>query len=269
VDVIQNLMYLLLQSKTLLLFLFITLFYDAICYENDTLTTIVTTTDPTTKLPIVYNCRTQKVSCGCSAENVKLTPGRIIGGEEAVSNSWSMIVSIRLNDFDQHSCGGSILTQFYILTAAHCVDRASVMDISIIAGVHNRIEDFPTIRYVQDVYIHPNWNRNDGTFRNDIAILRIFPPLNVDGNGNIARTCVSHVNSLNEIVNFPPNGNHLAIIGWGATQYGNSSISDTLEQASVYVIDNDDPICQQSIYDVKKQFCTGAYGGGNDKCCYY
>jgi secreted trypsin-like serine protease len=187
---------------------------------------------------------------------------RISGGEEAVPHSWSMTVSVRLNDSEQHSCGGSILSQSYILTSAHCVDSALPLEVSIAAGMHNRIEDFSIIRYAHKIFIHPNWNRSDGTYQNDIAILYLLPPLPVDGNDNLARTCVPYTSSLNESVNYLSDGSHLIIVGWGSTENNNNDMSVTLQQASMYTRDNNDSICSQSIYDTEKQFCAEIQRGG-------
>jgi secreted trypsin-like serine protease len=229
---------------------------------------MVTTTDSIANLTTTYECNIDKVSCGCSIENVVLSTMRIIGGEEAVPHSWAMAVPILLNDLATYSCGGSILTESHILTSAHCIDGKSLIEMFIVAGIHDQIQDFPVIRYVHDIYIHPNWNGSDGTYRNDIAVLRIFPPLPIDGNFYLARTCVPYISSLNEAVNYPSNGSHLAIIGWGSTQYGNDTISNTLQQASLYMVDNNDPICVESIYDVEKQFCAGMQGRGKEKYLY-
>jgi hypothetical protein len=229
---------------------------------------IATTIDSTTNPSITYKCNPFTASCGCSEENVELSLTRIIDGEEAVPYSWTMAVSVRLNNSEEHSCGGSILTGTYILTSAHCVDGASVGEVSIAANMHNRIEDFSMIRYAHNIYIHPNWTGSDGTYQNDIAILYIFPPLPSSNNGNYARTCVPYLSSPNQTVNYPMNGSHLVIVGWGSTQYGNNHMSDTLHQASVYMIDNNDPTCLESIYDVEKQFCAGMQGRGNEKCLY-
>lgn len=224
-----------------------------------------TSTNSITNLNEIYECNVYDVSCGCSMENVVLSSTRIIGGEEAVPYSWSMAVSIRLNDSITHSCGGSILTESYILTSAHCIDGAPVAEISVVAGIHNLIEEFTRYHYVHDIYIHPNWNGSDGTYRNDIALLYIFPPLRVDGNEKVSQTCVPYINPLNTIINYPSNGSHLIVIGWGSTEYDNNSMSDTIQQVSVHTIDNNDSICSQSIYDVEKQFCAGIQSGGNDE----
>ncbi|CAF3413027.1 unnamed protein product [Rotaria sp. Silwood1] len=216
--------------------------------------------DSITNRAITYKCNRLMVSCGCSKENVELSSAKIIGGEEAIPFSWSMIVSIRLNNFDEHSCAGTILTESYILTSAHCVAGTLVWDVSIAAGMHNRITDFSMIRYVTEIYIHPNWSGNDGTYRNDIAILRISPPLSMPGILGLTRICVPYINSMAETVNYPSTGSHLVIVGWGSTQYDYNSTSDTLQQTSIYMIDNNDPICQESIHDVEKQFCAGMSG---------
>ena len=214
---------------------------------------------------VTYACDQLKASCGCSGENVILNRARIVGGEEAVPFSWTMSVSIRLNDTTDHACGGSILSASYILTSALCVDGAVPNDISIAAGIHNLEEDFLALRFVQEVYIHPDWNRSDGSYRHDIALLRIFPPLNVDANGFLARTCVPYLSSPDERVNYPREGSDVTVVGWGATEYGRRGTSVTLQQATVSVIDNNASICQHSVHDVKSQFCADMPGKGNPR----
>ena len=228
--------------------------------------TMETTTDLLTNQSTTYGCKKSEEPCGCSSENVVLSSMKIIGGEEAVRHSWAMSVSIRLNNSNIHSCGGSILTPTYILTSAHCIAGASLLEISIAAGMHNRIEDFFTVRYGFNIYIHPNWNGSDSTYQNDIALLYILPPLPVDGNYRFARTCIPYISSWNETINYPSNGSHLVLVSWGATQYDNNIMSDTLQQASLYTIDNNDPTCLQSIYDAKTQFCAKMQEGGNNRC---
>lgn len=203
-----------------------------------------------------YECDIQKVRCGCSVRNVVLSSTRIIGGEEAVPHSWSMTVSVRLNNSEQHSCGGSILSQSYVLTSAHCVNDALPLKVSVAAGMHDLIQDFFPLRYVHEIFIHPNWNRSDDTYQNDIAILYLLPPLPVDGSENLVRTCVPYTSSMNDT--------HLAIVGWGSTQNDNNSMSATLQQASMYTQDTDDSLCSQTIYDAEKQFCARMQRGGKE-----
>ncbi|CAF0857061.1 unnamed protein product [Adineta ricciae] len=208
-------------------------------------------------VPTTYECSVHSTSCGCSGENVKLSSTRIFGGEEAVPYSWSMVVSIHFNDSDEPSCTGSILTGSYVLTSAGCVDGASEMDLHIVAGVHNRLEDFPTIRYVQKIHIHPDWNRSDHTYGNDIALLYVFPPLPINGRGNPALTCVPHINSLTESVNYPLQGSQLVMVGWGSAGDDSHAMSETLQQVSIDVSNKNDPNCIKNVRDADKQFCAG------------
>lgn len=46
-------------------------------------------------------------------------PGRIVGGGDAESGQFPYQISLR--NRNSHTCGGSILNEKWILTAAHCV----------------------------------------------------------------------------------------------------------------------------------------------------
>ena len=96
---------------------------------------------------------------------------RIVGGYEVVRNSHPHQVALLLDFADGSSlCGGSILTPFTILTAAHCVEGGLYSALAI-AGAHNRlvIESTQQRIYQEGYLIHENWDTN--TITNDIALL--------------------------------------------------------------------------------------------------
>merc|ERR1712038_481854 len=51
----------------------------------------------------------------CGIEGPARKEGRVVGGVEATEHAWP--------------CGGSIISESYVLTAAHCADGASYFDI--------------------------------------------------------------------------------------------------------------------------------------------
>ena len=229
-------------------------------------TTPETTTAPiVTAPPRLFQCKRSSVQCGCGLDDVALSQTRIIGGHEAKPYSWSMMVSLRLNNSTSHSCGGSILNEHFVLTAAHCVDTQSFdspVGVSVSAGFHDQSDTRQTIRQVNRIIIHPGWQKGSKEHRYDIAILHLSEPLKFSGNSDTYPTCVPHVSAPEKIVQTPPNGTQLVVIGWGTMLSGSLQLPLKLQQAEVFAIGNTDPICSRSIGDVQLQFCAGLQRGG-------
>ncbi|XP_037725132.1 serine protease SP24D-like [Drosophila subpulchrella] len=105
--------------------------------------------------------------------------GRVVGGEDAAKAQFPHQVSLR--NAGSHSCGGSILTRNFILTAAHCVsdeDENNVITpvaadrFTIRAGSNDRFSG-GVLHQVAEVIIHEGY----GNFLNDVALLRLETPL--------------------------------------------------------------------------------------------
>jgi len=213
-----------------------------------------------------FVCNKSLVPCGCGQTAVEMN-ARIVNGENAIPYSWPMIVSLGYNGRStSHFCGGTILSESYILTAAHCVEMISndlsLENLSIVAGIYKLSQPDQIVRQVDKIIIHPLWKEFRLDFQYDIAILHLSEPLDLETNSSISRTCLpSRSNTLEEIMQYPSNGTNLVVIGWGRL-YTSGSLPDILQQVTVNSIHHFDKICANTIFDPSTQLCAGLYEGG-------
>lgn len=57
----------------------------------------------------------------CGKKNVFLSLSRIIGGREVYENEYPWMASIISVNRSQVICGGSVINDRYVVTAAHCI----------------------------------------------------------------------------------------------------------------------------------------------------
>lgn len=214
-----------------------------------------------------YSCDKNIVPCGCGQTNVQINT-RIVNGENAVPKSWPMMVSLQSynSNLPNHFCGGTIVSESYILTAAHCVDMypadSSSIDLAIAAGIRDINQSDPIIRQVDKIIIHPSYIRGYYDIYNDIALLHLAEPLDLTINSSIIRTCLPpHTNNLEEIMQYPSNGTNLVVIGWGRLVF-RGLVPNTLQQVTINSINHFDKICANTIRDPSTQFCAGLHEGG-------
>ncbi|KAJ3644417.1 hypothetical protein Zmor_022150 [Zophobas morio] len=101
---------------------------------------------------------------------------RITNGEDAQEGQFPHQVSYQWGIFGllEHVCGGTIISQKWILTAGHCVTQIpEIGDHVILVGITNLFEETPErqqINIVQKI-VHPNFGGSVGP--NDIALLEL------------------------------------------------------------------------------------------------
>merc|ERR1711997_1143434 len=100
----------------------------------------------------------------CGLENPNGIEDRIVGGHEAAHHEWPWQVALFIDD--AWFCGGSLISDEWVMTAAHCADDAFYFD--IMAGAHNvRASSEPHRIEITSFegFTHPDWDSN--TLSND------------------------------------------------------------------------------------------------------
>lgn len=97
---------------------------------------------------------------------------RIFGGREAKRGQFPYQISFRINYKNEfrHNCGGSIISERFILTAAHCVPQPNVTLYRIIVGAHRIAGDGKTYN-IERFYIHPNYSLS--RIIHDVALVQL------------------------------------------------------------------------------------------------
>uniref|UniRef100_A0A4W3JWE7 chymotrypsin n=1 Tax=Callorhinchus milii TaxID=7868 RepID=A0A4W3JWE7_CALMI len=192
--------------------------------------------------------------CGVPAIKPVVTGySRIVNGEEAVPGSWPWQVSLQ-DATGFHFCGGSLIKENWVLTAAHC--DVSVNKHYVVLGEHNRrSSDEPIqMKTIAKVFTHPGWSRR--TLQNDIAVVKLSDP--ADLTLHVSPVCLPAATD-----DFPASMKCVTS-GWGMTN-ANAFISPSkLQQTSLPLLSNMD--CQEYWGDKISGVMICAGGAGASSC---
>lgn len=126
---------------------------------------------------------------------------RIIGGNEARRGQFPYQVSLRRNRL--HSCGGAIIAERFVLTAAHCT-QTTPANVQVSVGAHSRFDNH-TLHAVSRIVNHPRYNSS--TIENDISLVQTTQRIVY---GRFVRPIGLPTRNL-----LDENGIRLTISGWG------------------------------------------------------
>ncbi|KAM6897139.1 chymotrypsin-like protease CTRL-1 [Xenentodon cancila] len=161
--------------------------------------------------------------CGVAPLNT-----RVVGGDNARAGSWPWQVSIHYSVLG-HICGGTLISNQWVLTAAHCIVTNNLKIWKLYFGRHTQAG--PNLnevsRNVVQVIIHPKYN--DTLFNNDIALMKLDAP--VTYNNYIRPICLASSSSQFH------NGTSCWATGWGDIRKGESlPINYPLQEVKIPII---------------------------------
>ncbi|KAM4854979.1 transmembrane protease serine 11D-like [Thomomys bottae] len=193
-------------------------------------------------------------ACGARPDLLTLSEERIIGGTLAEDGDWPWQVSLRLNNV--HHCGGILISNTWILTAAHCFKSYSNPQQWTATFGASTILPKRRAR-IRSIVVHNNYR--SGSQENDIAVVQLH-------------TAVAFTNAIHTVclpdstVNTEPDSTAY-VTGWGALTYGGHTVSD-LRQGRVRIISN--AVCNApDAYNgavFSGMLCAGVPTGGVDAC---
>ncbi|KAG8174202.1 hypothetical protein JTE90_026205, partial [Oedothorax gibbosus] len=139
------------------------------------------------------------------------TEGLIYGGTFAEPTEYPFVAELKLNTANgaRFQCAGSILSQWWIVTAAHCLQRGD--SFSVIVGQYNRTEKSPfqNQHNVSFSVIHRSFNTTGNDLNNDIALLKMEKKI-------LFNAFVKPANLPTSDVDY--SGRTGTVIGWGFTE---------------------------------------------------
>ncbi|KAL1426432.1 hypothetical protein MTO96_003432 [Rhipicephalus appendiculatus] len=219
-------------------------------------------------------------SCGVSLLNEKNIE-RIVGGQPADAGEWPWQVSINKSDRipyrrcpfaklavtegTRHFCGGALISDQWVATAAHCVVtqfggviqpastikvRVGEHDQSVLEGEEIQVNARQIFKY-----------RGYQGYNNDIALIKLAKRVRLSR--RVRPVCLPHRDERFE-------GQNCVSTGWGATTSGGGAPSTVLREVSVPVYNNNvcyAPYARKFRINIRNwHLCAGALEGGRGSC---
>jgi trypsin len=198
------------------------------------------------------------------ALDIETRTGGIVGGQNASPGQfpWQISLQRRSGTGFSHSCGGSILNERWVVTAAHCVDGARTRNLRVVAGDHNRTvnEGVEQTVNLSRIVEHPNYNAQ--TSENDIALLELSTPLVLSPARRTA--AIGLFTPADSAAGLDAPGTLATISGWGTTSEG-GSLPAVLKFAQVPVVSDQD--ARDAYGDIADSMIGAGFDqGGVDTC---
>ncbi|XP_017058185.1 chymotrypsin-2 [Drosophila ficusphila] len=186
--------------------------------------------------------------------------GRVVNGSDSSVQKYPFVVSLRSWD-GAHSCGGSIISQNFVMTAAHCTNGRSAATLSIQFGVTDINIAGPNVVGIKKIIQHEDFDPSRQN-ANDISLLMVEQAFVFDG----ISVAPVELPALAFAVPQSDVGVQGVLIGWGLNDtYG--SVQNTLQEVSLKIYSDEEcTIRHMGQTDPRYHICGGVDEGGKGQC---
>ncbi|XP_003439713.1 trypsin [Oreochromis niloticus] len=171
----------------------------------------------------------------------------IINGKKAPENSMQYVVSVQ--NIDGHMCGGFLVTEDFVVTAAHCdVENPT----HVVLGSHNIKKGYQI--NIEKKFKHPSYSNI--WLGNDIMLLKLSRKAQLGCKVQIIQLPCAEMNLKA--------GEVCQVAGWGKNRTGGENVDD-LRVVSVSVINQ--YVCREQWPGLSANvICAGGYGTNKGFC---
>ena len=184
----------------------------------------------------------------------------IVGGTPAQEGAWPWQVRL-LDDFDVRSgfCGGSLIADQWVLTAAHCVVQGGQTVDSVVIGYGSIYQSDLKMVGSEKIIVHPNYQKENHA---DIALIKLAEPVS-------GATFIDIADPSTEDQLVAP-GDELTVTGWGALwdfegfeealySRGGRAEVDTHELLNANALMSPEQLHQVTVQAISTDECKAAY----------
>jgi hypothetical protein len=218
----------------------------------------------------------------CDCGNKK-NQDRIVGGENADKGEFPWIVALATAGTRKPFCGGTIVADRFVVTAAHCFkgqyvhkDKLEVLGSSHALDVTDTKSESKkttpeelealdekdgTVRFqIEKYFIHPLYVRQTNDF--DIAVIKLNRPIDFTKVKKLQPACMPSLGSFDQTWE----NTQATVAGWGLNDADATNTMAILQKLNVTIFSKKE--CQ-GFFDERfnsRMMCAGFEEGGKDSC---